>query len=280
MGIFHAAPTRKGRANWLRNMVIKEISLVDDPANPGCNIIYSKARKMPSAASIAAIVKDAGSGSSWPAEDQTLSNPGVPFVNRVKPRKIKPMSKRRWETAVTEILKENCARDPALVRALEKRRDRKIAKKLLKQLGAGFDSSAVETAISKAQEAGETIERFAKRYAEEFGVSYYKAFAAVTASGEGARLYSISKGRTYAPDQPGANNYAAGIDADEQAENTSNDGSDMDVDGATPDESMQAINDEADRIQADTKQSRVNALLQAGQRLPGHYSNSRRATRL
>ena len=30
------------KANWLKNMKIREVSLVDDPASPGANIILMK----------------------------------------------------------------------------------------------------------------------------------------------------------------------------------------------------------------------------------------------
>jgi hypothetical protein len=133
--------------------------------------------------------------------------------------------------------------------------------------------------FSKAAERAEaTINQLAKSLDAETGMGFPRAFTEICKIQpdlyRAMRKLGRDEGTGAVP-----NNYSADPD-DAPADNTSNDGSDLDVDGASPDESMQAINDEADRIQADTKQSRVNALLQAGQRLPGHYANSRRATRV
>lgn len=306
----------KKKGHWLRNMVVKEISMVDQGASPGADVILAKARNLANT-----------------RLRKSIADGSRPHEEQVDPMKWRKQVKKAFRAQVQKMLRDG---DPVGLSLVEKAgialsgsdvdgtdmRDPQehaddqhaivaavlhnppissenwttFAARVFGDDVNGFTSAEMAAAkqafkICRShgalrEAAGEALEGMAKNLASETGKTFEQSYVAVCKSAAGSVLYKAMKAKLTRPDDetsPAAvfneeATAARSLAAGPTNRRAVNKRNDTaDADQMTPDECNALIQDEARRIQREHGTSATSALTMAAQRYPVHYKKSRNA---
>lgn len=258
--LFDPAPQLFGKAHQLKRMKIREVSLVDEGANPGAEIILMKQRRSDGSEMIIRIDPLVPVG----AEDLAKGIAGKPsLVHTPGPRQLRAGGKKRRKYMgraglyakadtsedATQIVarafahpavgSETCAEWVSRVFGSLHGFDLRLASALYQLFGQAADVRTTAT---------DRLEKMARARAAETGETFHKSYAQVCRTSAGEELYRLAKTKLLPAALPPSDiAKRAGDELDEIAK----------------------------RIKSDEKCSDAQAFSRAAQRFPDLYAKSR-----